>query len=103
MNTEIIERDLDLDGLAGQLVAAAKTRGVDLTGPGGLLTGLTKQVLETALESELTEHLGHDRHERSTAGWVSSGSLARPVVTNVGPGGAQFSVAMVSALPSSTW
>ena len=29
-----------------------------LVGPGGLLTGLTKTVLETALEAEITEHLG---------------------------------------------
>jgi putative transposase len=37
----------DLSALADQLVAAARTQGGELTGPGGLLTGLTKQVLET--------------------------------------------------------
>lgn len=31
-----------------------------MTGPGGLLSGLTRQVLESALEAELTEHLGHE-------------------------------------------
>ena len=61
----------DLSDLADQLVAAARTSGVELTGPGGLLTGLTKQVLETALDVELTEHLGHERHERS-GGWRAS-------------------------------
>jgi hypothetical protein len=35
--------------LAKQLVATARPRGVELTGPRGLLTGLTRQVLETAL------------------------------------------------------
>ena len=35
----------DLSELAGHLVAAARSSGVGLTGPGGLLTGLTKQVL----------------------------------------------------------
>ena len=35
------------EGLAEQLVAQAKASGVALTGPGGLLSGLTKQVLET--------------------------------------------------------
>ena len=35
-----------LSALAEQLVAAARTQGVELTGPGGLLTGLTKRVLE---------------------------------------------------------
>ncbi len=39
-------------GLAAQLVAAARAQGLALTGPGGLLTGLTRQVLETALEVE---------------------------------------------------
>jgi hypothetical protein len=31
----------DLSALAEQLVARARTQGVELTGPGGLLTGLT--------------------------------------------------------------
>jgi len=39
----------DLSALAKQLVATARPRGVELTGPRGLLTGLTRQVLETAL------------------------------------------------------
>jgi hypothetical protein len=47
---------------AQDLVDRARAEGVDLTGPGGLLTGLTKQVLETALETELAEHLGYDKH-----------------------------------------
>lgn len=33
---------------------------MSLVGPGGLLSQLTKNVLETALEAELTEHLGHE-------------------------------------------
>lgn len=74
----------DLAELAGQLVAAARTSGVELTGPGGLLTGLTKQVLETALDVELTEHLGHERHERSGGGNVRNGSSQKTVRTDVG-------------------
>jgi hypothetical protein len=38
------------EDLAGQLVAAAKAQGPASTGPGGLPTGLKKQVLETAPE-----------------------------------------------------
>src|SRR3712207_8432546 len=34
-----------------------------LVGQGGLLTRLTKSVLETALEAEMTEHLGYDKHD----------------------------------------
>lgn len=74
----------DLGSLADQLVNAARAQGVELTGPGGLLTGLTKQVLETALDVELTEHLGHDRHERSAAGNVRNGGTQKTVRTDVG-------------------
>jgi putative transposase len=74
----------DLSVLAEQLVATARTRGVELTGPGGLLTGLTRQVLETALETELGEHLGHERGERSGSGNVRNGWSAKTVRTGVG-------------------
>jgi putative transposase len=74
----------DLSAVAEQLVAAARTQGVELTGPGGLLTGLTKQVLETALDAELVEHLGHERGERSGSGNVRNGSSQKTVRTDVG-------------------
>ena len=48
--------------LAEQLLARAREQGVSLLGPDGLLKQLTKTVLETALNEELTEHLGHDKH-----------------------------------------
>ena len=35
----------------------------DLIGENGLLKQLTKLLVERALDAELTEHLGHDRHE----------------------------------------
>ncbi len=38
---------------AEQLVAQARADGVNLVGPGGLLAGLTKQVLEAGLEAEV--------------------------------------------------
>ena len=34
---------------------------MSLTGPDGLLKQLTKTVLETALNQEMTEHLGHEQ------------------------------------------
>ncbi len=55
--------------LAVQMAERACAAGIDLVGPGGLLTGLTKQVLETALEEELSEHLG----TTSTTRWVATG------------------------------
>jgi transposase-like protein len=45
-----------------ELVKAARARGEELTGPDGLLKSITKQVLESALEEEMTEHLGHEKH-----------------------------------------
>ena len=48
---------------ARELVRQARSRGVALTGPDGLLKALTKTVIETALDEEMSEHLGYDEHE----------------------------------------
>ena len=48
---------------AAAMVAEAKARGLELTGPNGLLKLFTKSVLETPLGGELTEHLGHAKHQ----------------------------------------
>jgi len=47
---------------AAAMVAEAKARGLALTGPDGLLKLFTKNVLETALSEEMTEHLGHEKN-----------------------------------------
>src|SRR3954451_21194797 len=47
---------------AAAMVAEAKARGLALTGPDGLLKLFTKNVLETALNEEMTEHLGHEKN-----------------------------------------
>jgi putative transposase len=62
-----------------ELVVAARARGEDLTGPDELLKLLTRTVLETALEEELTEHLGYDKHaaEGRTGGTPGTGSGPR--------------------------
>lgn len=41
----------------------ARDEGTDLTGPQGLLKFLTKTVLQTALEEELVDHVGYDKHD----------------------------------------
>lgn len=46
-----------------ELVRDARANGDSLTGPSGLLKDLTKMVLEISLEEEMTEHLGHGKHE----------------------------------------
>ena len=52
---------VDQQQLAERLLAQAKEQGVELVGPDGLLNQLAKRVLETALEVEMTDHLGYDR------------------------------------------
>src|SRR5918912_286079 len=47
---------------AAAMVAEARQRGLELTGPNGLLKLFTKNVLETALGEEMTEHLGHEKN-----------------------------------------
>jgi putative transposase len=47
---------------AAAMVAQAKARGLALTGPAGLLKLFTKNVLETALNEEMAEHLGHEKN-----------------------------------------
>lgn len=80
-NRDDLERELDAEegdetssrseaerAAVRELVMAARARGEDLTGPDGLLKAITATVLETALEEELTEHLGHEKHQGSSAG-----------------------------------
>ena len=66
------------------LVRAAKARGEDLTGPGGLLRELTKTVLETALDEELTDHLGYDKHDPdgNNSGNSRNGARVKTVLTD---------------------
>jgi putative transposase len=47
---------------AAAMVAEAKARGLALTGPDGLLKLFTNTVPETALNEEITEHLGHEKN-----------------------------------------
>ncbi|MEA2686056.1 MAG: putative transposase [Actinomycetota bacterium] len=65
----------------------AKAEGVSLVGPGGLLSGLTKTVLETALEAELSEDLGCEPHDPAgrKSGNSRNGTRSKTVLTEVGP------------------
>lgn len=63
MTTDIV----DQKELAEQLLEQAKEQNIELVGPDGLLGQLTKSVLETALDAEMSEHLSA---MRSTTGWA---------------------------------
>jgi putative transposase len=69
--------------LAAELVARAKEQGLSLTGPDGLLKQLTRTVLETALDQEMTEHLGHEKGAPAgnETGNVRNGSRGKTVLT----------------------
>jgi putative transposase len=67
------------------MVAEARARGLELTGPDGLLKLFTKNVLETALHEELTEHLGHEHHRADPAREstnVRNGSRPKTVISD---------------------
>lgn len=77
-----------LDGrLLDQLVGQAKERGVKLAGEGGLLQALTKRLLESALEGEIADHLGYEKHDEAGDGSGNSrnGRRAKTVLTDIGP------------------
>src|ERR1700737_4565434 len=69
---------------AVELVRLARERGLSLTGPDGLLKQLTKTVLETALNEEMTEHLGYEKHDPPVAGTgnIRNGTRAKTVLTD---------------------
>jgi putative transposase len=68
---------------AEEMVRRAREQGLSLTGPDGLLKQLTKTVLETALNQEMTEHLGHEKHGRPVTGSgnVRNGTRPKTVLT----------------------
>jgi putative transposase len=72
--------------LALQLAQRARTEGLSLTWPGGLLGRVTKLVLEGALEGEMDAHLGYARHRPAGRGGGNSrnGHRAKTVITDVG-------------------
>lgn len=76
---------IDQKELAERLLAQAKEQGVRLTGPGGLLSQLTKNVLETALNAELTEHLGHEHGGTPIGENMRNGTRVKTVLTEIGP------------------
>src|ERR1700748_1126666 len=82
-----VATELDQRQLAEQLLAQAKEQGVELVGPNGLLNQLTKNVLETALDAEMAEHLGYDKHDPAGRGSGNSrnGTRAKTVFTEIGP------------------
>jgi transposase-like protein len=92
-NAEDVNPAAELAGLDGldeqlinQLVDRARTGGLQLTGEGGVLQQLTKRLLESALDGEITDHLGYDRHDPAgrNTGNSRNGTRTKTVLTDVG-------------------
>jgi putative transposase len=49
-------------------VRLGRDRGPALTGPDGLLKQLTKTVIETVLDEEMTGHMGYEKHDPAGPG-----------------------------------
>jgi putative transposase len=75
------------DQLVAMLVDRACGDDLKLTGEGGLLQQLTKRVLESALEGEITDHVGFDKHDKAANKRENTrnGHRAKTVITDVGP------------------
>jgi putative transposase len=65
-----------------ELVRAARARGEDLTGPEGLLKTITATVLESALEEEMSGHLGFEKYQGPKGGGnIRNGTRSKTVLT----------------------
>jgi putative transposase len=74
------------DEVVDELLAGAKTE-EEIVGPGGLLAQLTQRLVERALEVELTDHLGYERHQEPPGGVgnTRNGSSPKTLGTQHGP------------------
>ncbi len=71
--------------LLDELLKDVKTQD-DLLGKNGLVKDLTKVLLERALEAELTEHLGYDKHAPQGRGSGNSRNGTSPKTLKTGQG-----------------
>lgn len=73
--------------LVAQLCGGARADGISIDGEGGLLAQMTKLVVESALEGEMTDHLGYDKHAKgaSANGNARNGTRSKTIATKAGP------------------
>jgi transposase-like protein len=79
-------RELLPDEVVDELLAGARGE-EEIVGPGGLLSQLTKRLVERAMEVELTDHLGYEPHLEPPggAGNARNGSTPKTLITEHGP------------------
>ncbi len=78
--------EIGMRAWAEQLVARARADGVELTGDGGLLTAMVREVLQTGLEVEMADHLGYEPYDPAGRGSGNNrnGTSAKTVTTEIG-------------------
>src|SRR3546814_822521 len=76
-----------LDAEIEAIIEQAQAQGLALTGQGGLLGGMIKRAVESAMNAEMSDHLGYERYapEGRGSGNSRNGSTASTVHTNAGP------------------
>ena len=79
--------DATNDELVRLLAERARAEGLRLAGEGGLLSQLTKRVVEAALDGELDDHLGYGKHDPAgrDGGNSRNGKRGKTVLTEAGP------------------
>ncbi len=70
-----------------QIMSKVRTEGLALIGEGGVLSQLTKAIIERALEEERSEHLGYEVGDPAGRGSGNSrnGTFPKRVLTDAGP------------------
>jgi hypothetical protein len=73
------------DEIVDELLVGARTE-EEIVGPGGLVSRLTKRLVERALEVELTDHLGYEPHREPPGGTgnTRNGKSAKTLQTKHG-------------------
>jgi putative transposase len=68
-----------------ELTVRARPERLRLTGEGGLLSRLTKMVVESALEGGMEDHLGYARRQPAGGGNSPNGTRSKELLTEAGP------------------
>ena len=78
---KLLSAEMDV---AAELVRMGCGQGLALTGPDGVLKPLTKTVIETTLNVEMTEHVGYEKHDSvgRESGNIRNGTRGKTVLTD---------------------
>jgi hypothetical protein len=78
-------RDHRSEGAGGAVAHGGQGAGREPGRPGGLLHQLTRNVLDTVLEEELVEQLGHEHGQTPTSANMCNGTRSKTVLSKICP------------------